>query len=63
MTFAKTKHMIIKKNFVKEAVEAGVMVVMSCDTKDMPADMLTKPMQSITAARHMAMMGIKIIEG
>ena len=61
MTFARTKHLMIKKNFVKEAVEAGVMVVMSCDTKEMPADMLTKPMQSNTAARHMSMMGMEVV--
>jgi hypothetical protein len=62
MTFARTKHLMIKKNFVKEAVEAGIMDVMSCDTREMPADMLTKPMQSNTAARHMIMMGMEQID-
>ena len=30
--------MMIKRNFVKEAVEDGELIVLACDTKDMPAN-------------------------
>ena len=62
MAFARTKHLMIKKNFVKRSVDAGVMTVMSCDTGKMTSDMLTKPMQSNTALRHMVLMGMERLE-
>ena len=62
MTFARTKHMMIKRNFVKEAVEDGELIVLACDTKDMPADALTKPLQPGTMKKHMEKMGMESLD-
>ena len=63
MTYARTKHMMIKNFFVKEAVEEGVFVVISCDTASMNADMLTKPTQSNRMLMLMGNMGMERVDG
>ena len=49
--------------FVKEAVEEGVFVVISCDTASMNADMLTKPTQSNRMLMLMGNMGMERVDG
>ena len=62
MTFARTKHLMIKKNYVKEAVDAQIMVVIPCDTSKMLADDLTKPTQPSVSSRHMVAWGMERIQ-
>ena len=45
--------------FVKEEVEEGVFVVISCDIVYMNADMLTKPTQSNRMLMLMSNMGME----
>ena len=40
----RTKHIDIKHHFVREAVDAGTITLEYCETKQMLADILTKPL-------------------
>ena len=52
LTFARNKHLSIKKNYVKE-------VVIHCDTIDMIADLLTKLLTEKLALKYMLAMGME----
>jgi hypothetical protein len=41
--FKRTKHIIVKDNFVKEHIQNGDVVLKYLSTSEMPADILTKP--------------------
>ncbi len=43
----RTKHIKAKFFFIKNRVDKGVIKVMDCPTKEMWADMLTKPLQGM----------------
>ena len=49
-SFGRTKHLIIKKSFVKQGLAKGEFAICYLPTKDMLADWFTKPM---TAAEHL----------
>ena len=40
---ARTKHIDIQYHFIREKVEAGIIQLQYCPTKEMVADVLTKP--------------------
>ena len=40
----RTKHIDIKHHFIREAVQAGTITLEYCQTKQMLADILTKPL-------------------
>ena len=41
-TFKRSKHMVVRAEFVKELIDSGVLTVQYCPTNDMIADMGTK---------------------
>jgi hypothetical protein len=47
-SFKRTKHLIGRQNFVRERVQNGDIVLAYLPTKDMPADILTKPVKRVT---------------
>ncbi len=59
--FAKNKHTIIKRAYVKEKIEDGIVVITHCDTERMCADMETKPLAKKLLHRHMEAIGMVII--
>ncbi len=61
-SFGKNKHTIIKRAYVKEKIEEGVVVVTHCDTERMCADLGTKPLGRKLLQRHMEAMGMVIID-
>jgi len=48
----RTKHINIKYHHFRDYVERGEVTVHPIDTKDQPADMLTKPLNEQTLSRH-----------
>jgi hypothetical protein len=50
--FARNKHMLVRKNYVKEAVLDGVVKILYQPTECMTADMLTKPLPKALLYRH-----------
>jgi len=62
-SFSKNKHTIIKRAYVREKIEDGVLVVVHCDTERMSADMGTKPLCKKLMLRHMGAIGMVDIGG
>jgi hypothetical protein len=50
-SFKRTKHLIGKQTFVKERIQNGDIVLQYLPTKDMPADVLTKPVEREAVVR------------
>ena len=48
----RTKHINIKYHHFRDYVERGEVTVHPIDTKDQPADMLTKPLNETTLSKH-----------
>ena len=48
----RTKHINIKYHHFRDYVERGEITVHPLDTKDQPADMLTKPLNESTLTNH-----------
>ena len=44
-SFKRTKHLMGRQNFVRERVQNGDIMFFYLPTKDMPADILTKPVK------------------
>ena len=61
-TFARTKHIMIRGNFVREAVERGDTKWYFKRTHNLAPDMLTKCLPRATILRHMAEMGMRDVE-
>jgi hypothetical protein len=51
--FARNKHILVRRNFIKEQVSLGNMIVLYRDTELMPADMLTKNLNKVKMEAHM----------
>ena len=47
-----TKHINIKYHHFRDYVECGEITVHPIDTKEQPADMLTKPLNETTLTKH-----------
>ena len=53
------KHISIRRNFVKEQTENGTIDLTYCQTDKMNADILTKPLLSVSFCRHREGMNIR----
>ena len=51
---AATKHIALADHYTREMQEAGIVLIKYINTKDMTADMLTKPLGNIDFQRHAA---------
>ena len=51
-TFKRSKHLVVRGEFVNELVESGALALQYCPTEDMVADMLTKPLDK-ARLRHL----------
>ena len=58
-SFARNKHMLVHRNYVKEGIDADKQMIIHCDTEKMPSDMLTKVVSGVVMRRHMATMGME----
>jgi hypothetical protein len=56
--FARNKHVLVRRNYVKEQITEGVIKVLYKPTAEMAADMGTKPLPEKTLRRHMATIGM-----
>ena len=56
--FARTKHLLVRRNFVKEQIEAGNILVRYKSTNDMVADLGTKPLPAAKMIKHMKDLGM-----
>ena len=57
-TFARTKHVLIRKNFTREAVENGDTKWLFMRTDNLMPDMLTKCVPRSTMLKHMKAVGM-----
>ena len=55
---ARTKHIDIRHHFLKEHVSSGNIALKFCPTKDVQADMLTKPLGITDFLRHWDSLGM-----
>jgi len=56
---SKTKHIHGRQRFIREMVEQGTITVTYIPTKDMVADMLTKPLPKGQYWKFMRMLGLR----
>jgi hypothetical protein len=56
---ARTKHIDIRHHFIRHKVQDGTFEPVYIDTKDMPADMMTKALPSDTHWRHSKAIGLR----
>jgi hypothetical protein len=52
------KHMDLKHHWLRETVGSGLISVLHCPTADMPADILTKPLERIKVVRGAELLGL-----
>ena len=57
----RTKHIDIRYHFVREKVAEGTLVLEYCSTKDMKADLMTKPILAVQFQHLRNMLGVKVI--
>jgi hypothetical protein len=57
-TFKRTKHMVGRISYLKQCIDDGVVTLSFTRTKEMLADMLTKPVSYDTIKRHIKEFGI-----
>ena len=55
----RTKHIAIKYLFIREQVNDGTVNIQYCSTKNMLADMLTKPLASTQFSKLCSLIGVK----
>jgi hypothetical protein len=55
---ARTKHIHARYHFIRECVQEGDISLLHVSTKDMMADMLTKPLPRVALEKHRALFGI-----
>jgi hypothetical protein len=60
-SFARTKHIMIRRNYSREMREAGEIVVIHMNTEDMAADMGTKYTPGPALKKHCKFLGLKEI--
>lgn len=57
--FKRTKHLLVRESFIRERIDEGDMELLHLPTKDMPPDMLTKPLPESAIAQHMTKVGMR----
>ena len=57
----RTKHIDIRYHFVREKVEDGQVLLQYCATKDMKADMMTKPIPAVQIENLRNILGIQAL--
>ncbi|PLW39848.1 hypothetical protein PCANC_20653 [Puccinia coronata f. sp. avenae] len=55
---ARTKHIHARYHFIRECVQEGDITLLHVSTKEMLADMLTKPLPRVALEKHRSMFGI-----
>jgi hypothetical protein len=55
---ARTKHIHARYHFIRECIQEGDMSLLHVSTKDMLADMLTKPLPRVLLEKHRTLFGI-----
>jgi hypothetical protein len=58
--FKRTKHLLLREEFVRERIENGDIALKYLKTQDMPADMLTKPLGKTPLQKHMQSLSVSI---
>ena len=58
-SFQRTKHLIGRQSYIKERIEAGDIVLKHKSTKEMEADLLTKPLSRATLLKLKDLLYIK----
>ena len=58
---SRTKHTLLKYRYIKEARQAGIFDILYIDTKRMPADGLTKPLNGIAYQKFLSLIGLNPI--
>jgi hypothetical protein len=59
----RTKHIDVRFHFIRDSVEKGLVIVRYCATKDMIADILTKPLHRPQHVLCFQGLGIKTTSG
>ena len=60
--FARTKHLLVKRNKAREGVESGISVIQYCPTENMRADVGTKPLSRRFIFSHLRALGFMSID-
>ena len=58
---SRTKHTLLKYHYIKEARQAGIFNILYIDTKRMPANGLTKPLNGIAHQKFLNLIGLNPI--
>jgi hypothetical protein len=58
--FKRTKHFLVREEFVRERIENGDIQLKYLKTTEMPADMLTKPLPKMALKHHMQTLSVGI---
>jgi hypothetical protein len=58
-SFARTKHIVVKKYYVRERLEAGDAILVHRSGADLAADMMTKVVPAATMIKHMQSVGME----
>ncbi len=55
---SRTKHIDIQYHFVRDSLSKGMFLIDYCSTKEMAADLLTKPLQCVLIEKFNIMLGL-----
>lgn len=55
---SRTKHIDIRHHYVREAIQDGIITLEYCSTKEMVADLLTKPLPKVQFQKLRELMGV-----
>ena len=58
---SRTKHTLLKYRYIKEVRQAGIFDILYIDNKRIPADGLTKPLNSITHQKFLSLISLNSI--
>jgi hypothetical protein len=58
LSFARNKHVLVRRNFIREAVLEELIAVIHMASEDLPADMGTKILSALRMKKHMQTVGM-----
>ena len=61
-TFQRTKHLIGRQSYIKERIEAGDIVLKFKSTKEMEADLLTKPLPRVVLNKLKSLLHMRALD-